>query len=493
MPLQISAKVVVGRSTPEVWSQCLAILQHLLTLQLIAHQETIMLVEFHAELLARNNQVVVIIVIDSRLHGFHIVHHHILQVHIGSLEWVNHQLVFRHLKVDRQQSVSLLQLIAHIEQPLAMLAGLTIIQQKIHRLMRSHRQVFYPARLLHLAVVNQLPIHVVVRQVTEEVLVIHTDDALVGIHHLCPDVLVVVAHLIHVRVRHTVRTDQTIVAEVLVAGIKLVEVATIAINHLAVLLPTDRLIHEVPDKATLVLRILADDVPILLETTFRVTHRMGIFALDKRLGLGWVFTVFDGTLRRHVHRTMDIRLTLIASTLILNRTSCILSLDPVVGRFKVGTIASLVTHRPEDDGRMVVVALHIALVALQMSQFIIIANGQGLLAIAHSVRFHIGLSHHINTILITQIIPIRIIRIMTSPDTVDIEFLHDLDILNHAFARHHIASIRIQFVTVGPLEKHSLSVHQHLRILDLYLAETHLNRNHLHHIGTILQGSLQSI
>ena len=244
-----------------------------------------MLVEFHAELLTSNNQVVVILVIDYRLQRFHIVHHHILQIHIGSLEWINHQLLFRHLKVDRQQSVSLLQLIAHIEQPLAMLAGLAIIQLNSHRLMRSHRQVFYPTRFLHLSVVNQLPIHVIVRQVTEEVFVIHTDDTLVGIHHLCPNILVVVTHLIHVRIRHTIRTDQTIVAEVLVAGIKLVEVATIAINHLAVLLPTDRLIHEVPDKSTLVLRIFADNVPILLETTFRITHRMSIFALDERLGL----------------------------------------------------------------------------------------------------------------------------------------------------------------------------------------------------------------
>ena len=82
---------------------------------------------------------------------------------------------------------------------------------------------------------------------------------------------------------------------------------------------------------------------------------------------------------------------------------------------------------------------------------------------------------------------------MTSPDTVDIEFLHNLDVLNHTFTRHYIASIRIQLMTVGTLEKNRLSIYQHLSILDLNLAEAHLYRDYLHHVGTVLQGSLQSI
>ena len=244
-----------------------------------------MFVELNPELFASNNQVVVILVINYRLHGFHIVHHHIVQIYIGSLEWINHQLLFRHLIVDRQQSVSLLQPKAHIEQPFTMFTGFSIIELNSYRLLWSDVQVIHPTSLLHFSVVYQLPTHVVVRKISEEVFVIHTDDAFIGIHHFCPNVLVVVAHLIHVRVRHTVRADQTIVTEILVAGIKLIEVSTIRINHFAILFPTDRLINKVPDKATLILRILTNDVPILFESALGVTHRMSIFALYERLGL----------------------------------------------------------------------------------------------------------------------------------------------------------------------------------------------------------------
>ena len=82
---------------------------------------------------------------------------------------------------------------------------------------------------------------------------------------------------------------------------------------------------------------------------------------------------------------------------------------------------------------MVEVALHIALVALHVCQFIIVTNGQCFFAIAHAMRFQISLSHYIDTILVAQIIPIRVIWIMTSSNAIDIELLHDLNVLHHTF------------------------------------------------------------
>ena len=190
---------------------------------------------------------------------------------------------------------------------------------------------------------------------------------------------------------------------------------------------------------------------------------------------------------------MNIRFASIAGTFILNRSSFVLSLDPVVGSFKVGTITSFVTQRPKYDTWMVVVALHIALITLHVCQLVVFTGGQGLLSIAHSMRFNIGFGHHINTILVAQVIPIRVIWIVRSPYTVDVEFLHNLDILNHTFARHHIASIRVQLMTIGSLKEYRLSIHQHLSVLDFYLTETNLYRDYLYHIGVILQCSLQCI
>ena len=164
---------------------------------------------------------------------------------------------------------------------------------------------------------------------------------------------------------HTVRTDQTVVAEVVVAGIKAVEVTTVSIDHLAVLaFPAYGLIDEVPDETTLVFRIFTDDVPILLETTLGVTHRMSILALDQRLLVGCVFAIFDAVLIVVIHRAEDVGLAILACLLILHGTGGILCLDPVVSRLEVGAIAGLITKRPEDDAGVVIATLHVALVAL---------------------------------------------------------------------------------------------------------------------------------
>ena len=63
--------------------------------------------------------------------------------------------------------------------------------------------------------------------------------------------------------------------------------------------------------------------------------------------------------------------------------------------------------------------------------------------ITESMTLLIGLSRYIQTIFITQIIPDWIIGIMTSADSIDVQTLHHLNILDHALTTDHIASIRI--------------------------------------------------
>ena len=72
----------------------------------------------------------------------------------------------------------------------------------------------------------------------------------------------------HVRVRLTIRINQSVAAEIVVAGIKIIEIASVCINHLVVFtIPADTLIYEVPDESSLIFRVFADDVPVFLETT----------------------------------------------------------------------------------------------------------------------------------------------------------------------------------------------------------------------------------
>ena len=135
--------------------------------------------------------------------------------------------------------------------------------------MRCHVQVFNASAADSLTIFQYFPFQCVCRQVTEEVFVVYLDFSLCQIARSSPDVLVEVLYLVCMRIRFTVRTDKSVVTEVLVARIiHAVEGAGISINHLAVLAcPADRLVYEVPDESTLIFRILANQVPVFFEST----------------------------------------------------------------------------------------------------------------------------------------------------------------------------------------------------------------------------------
>ena len=122
---------------------------------------------------------------------------------------------------------------------------------------------------------------------------------------------------------------------------------------------------------------------------------------------------------------------------------------------------------------MVEVGLHVVLVALQYLQ-----GKHGLLrgsfvTIMETVRLLVCLGHNINSVFVAQVVPHRIVGIMAGAHSVDVQLFHDADILNHAFAAHHISAIGVYLVAVGTLDKHRLTVNQQLRVAYLNLSETH--------------------
>ena len=119
--------------------------------------------------------------------------------------------------------------------------------------------------------------------------------------------------------------------------------------------------------------------------------------------------------------------------------------------------------------------------------------GQSTVTIAHTVALDICLSNNIDTILVTQLIPTGIVGIVASTYCIDIKLLHDLYILYHSLYRHHITTIGIEFVAVGTLEEYSLTIYEHLIILELHLAEAHLLTDSLYHIVAIHQLNIQII
>ena len=231
------------------------------------------------------------------------------------------------------------------------------------------------------------------------------------------------------RIRHTVGADQSVVVEVIVRTVIFVEVATVAIDiHPVLVLPVARLIYEVPDKPTLVFRILADDVPVFFESAFRVAHGVCVFTLNQRF-LNIAFAVFDTALVAQIHRAINICKFTGACLLVLYGACLVLVLDPSVAFFKVRSHAGFVAQRPEDDGRVVVAALHIALVAFHVCLGVNRILCQCLVAISHAVRFYVGFGHDVETVLVAKVIPAVVVRIVASTYSIDIKLFHYFDIL----------------------------------------------------------------
>ena len=91
-----------------------------------------------------------------------------------------------------------------------------------------------------------------------------------------------------------------------------------------------------------------------------------------------------------IHRAEDVRLAVLSGLFILARTARVVRLHQVVCLLEVRTVTGFVAHAPEDDGRMVLVNLDIAFVALQVCLLISRLLGQRLVAVAHSVAFDIA-------------------------------------------------------------------------------------------------------
>ena len=74
------------------------------------------------------------------------------------------------------------------------------------------------------------------------------------------------------------------------------------------------------------------------------------------------------------------------------------------------------------------------LVALQNLLSELRLLGLSIIAIAKAVALLVGLSSNVESVLIAEVIPNGVIRIVSGTHGVDVETLHNLDVLNHALA-----------------------------------------------------------
>ncbi len=185
----------------------------------------------------------------------------VLDTHCLELIRANLHLLICYPLACWQHSVTRLKLILYVEQQLLVGAD------AIHRISQINRrtllwrniEIHHHATLHGATISHQAPLHLILREIGEEVLVIDLNDTLLSILQLAPDRLIEVVDLIGMRVEVAIGIDDTIRLEVVVRSVVGVEVTTIGVDlDTRLACPVNSLIDEVPDKSTLEVRVLAD-------------------------------------------------------------------------------------------------------------------------------------------------------------------------------------------------------------------------------------------
>ena len=236
--------------------------------------------------------------------------------------------------------------------------------------------------------------------------------------------------------------------------------------------PADGLVDEVPYISSLVCRILAHGVPVLLEVSDGIAHGMGVFALDEGtvgIGGGVPYTAFHS----EIHRAVDVGIAVTSRPFVLYRTGRIIRLDPVVQLIEVLTVSGFIAHTPDNYARMVEIPFHHPLSPLEMSVREVGPLRQGSVTVTHSVGFDVRFVGHIYSVLVAQVVPNGIVGIMAGPDGIDVEFLHYADIPYHVFPRKDIATVGIYLMTVDSFYEDRLSVDEELGSLHFHCPESH--------------------
>ena len=169
-----------------------------------------------------------------------------------------------------EQSLSLLETELYIEHILLAISSgeLEALESKYLLTLSRYVDIVNTAISHSLTLFKHCPYEVVVSEISEEILVAHLDKTLLQILGCSPNLLIVVAYLISVRIVAAVGSDDTVTVEVVVrCGIAAI-VTTIGEDLLALLVGiAETLVYEVPNETTLQSGILTDEVPILLQAT----------------------------------------------------------------------------------------------------------------------------------------------------------------------------------------------------------------------------------
>jgi len=261
----------------------------------------------------------------------------------------------------------------------------------------------------------------------------------------------------------SVRHDETIADEGAIVGL-IVVVAAVGVEPARLAIGAgfligelaEALVYPVPDTSAHVSGGGIEGVDILLEVADGVAHGVGVLAEEERL-LGVLLALVDDVVDVRIHDAIDIGDFVVA--FVVNGTGGVHGVDELGGGGEVHAGASLVSERPHDDAGVVSVAAHHAFGAIEVRLLPLRLVTQRLIpVVAHAVGLNVGFVHHVDAVLIAELIPVSVVHVVRATDGIDVEPLEELDVLLHALGGDVATGIGVVLMAVDAVDLDGLAI-----------------------------------
>ncbi|KAI6762242.1 hypothetical protein HG531_002795 [Fusarium graminearum] len=201
--------------------------------------------------------------------------------------------------------------------------------------------------------------------------------------------------------------------------------------------------------------------------------------LSKLAKENWLVAVvlneLSDIVRSSIHLTVHIRRFGLMILLIVDNTTWISLSNPLTHGSVVLTIETLVAKRPDDNGGMVLVSLNKLTGSVDICVFPVRVIGQPLCCLFLSIfkgpetmTLKIGLADDVEPEFICHIEKVRVVRLMSCTDGVDVGFLHEDKIFSHVLVADCAAREMMVLMSIDTVNDDWFSV-------DVKVGTLHLN------------------
>ena len=262
-----------------------------------------------------------------------------------------------------------------------------------------------------------------------------------------------------------------------------------------------RLVRPVPQRAAADARGALDGVLVVHEVAAVVVEVVGVLVDVERVAELAVFRLMveAGLAGGAVAHPLDARVLARPHVrdpvvaLVLYGAYRVVFLQPVGARLEVVAGTALVAEAPDHHAGVVLVALVHRAHAVDVCGLPLLRVREGVLAVVVAMRLDVRLVHHVDAVLVAEIVEITALREVAVADVVEVAFLEKTDVLLKAGVWHVVSVEGIRLAAVHALELDGLSVEDVGPVTlvggvaDRRFAETELETGRLGHAPPVLE------